>query len=84
MWSGSGGCQTRRWGAGAGQGFRVTLLEALASNSSMASTLGSYSALTGDWRRIVQDLDTVSPRPPPPRPRAPAHARPPARPPSDT
>lgn len=41
------------------QGFRVTLLEALASNSSMASTLGSFRALTGDWRRVVQDLDTV-------------------------
>ena len=38
----------------------MTLLEALASNSSMAATLGSYRALTGDWRRVVADIDTVS------------------------
>ena len=52
----------------------MTLLEALASNSSMAATLGSYSALTGDWRRIVRDLDTVSAPPPPPPPPGPACA----------
>ncbi len=34
------------------QGYRVNLLEALASNSSMASTLATYSALTGDWCAI--------------------------------
>lgn len=31
------------------QRYRVDLLENLASNSSMASTLATYSALTGDW-----------------------------------
>lgn len=31
------------------QRYRVDLLESLASNSSMAATLASYSALTGDW-----------------------------------
>jgi hypothetical protein len=38
------------------QRYRVDLLESLASNSNMAGTLASYSALTGDWCAPQQGL----------------------------
>jgi predicted Zn-dependent peptidase len=40
-------------------GARAALLSALTSNSSMASILTSYHAVTGSWRGVLQELDDV-------------------------
>jgi predicted Zn-dependent peptidase len=37
----------------------VDLLNVLRSNSSMASVLCSYTAMSGDWRTVIQELQLV-------------------------
>ena len=41
------------------QGYRVELLDAFASNSSLAGALGAAHALTGTWRSTVSDMRQV-------------------------
>ncbi|KAL4448231.1 hypothetical protein ABPG75_005450 [Micractinium tetrahymenae] len=38
---------------------RVELLGALGSNSAVAAALASYQALTGDWRNVLGDLQSI-------------------------
>ncbi|KAL4423363.1 hypothetical protein ABPG77_004294 [Micractinium sp. CCAP 211/92] len=38
---------------------RVELLGALGSNSAVAAAMASYQALTGDWRNVLADLQSI-------------------------
>ena len=41
------------------QAAKFALVEAVSSNSSMASALATYQVLTGSWRNISQDLSII-------------------------
>ena len=43
----------------AAQAARFAVLEAVSSNSSMASALATYQVLTGSWRNILEDLSII-------------------------
>ncbi len=38
---------------------RASLIRSLASNSGLASKLAFYEAMTGDWRNLFKDLDSI-------------------------
>ena len=41
------------------QAAKFALLDAVHSNSSMASALATYQVLTGSWRNILEDLSII-------------------------
>ena len=41
------------------QAAKFALVDAISSNSSMASALATYQVLTGSWRNILQDLSII-------------------------